>query len=78
MSEERNTILGQLDPRIGGWFTMWWYPQGVQAAALGHPWRLIPYGAGLVQALNAAGRPYRHTMRRKVRRMFLDRRESHA
>lgn len=68
--DERNTVLEQLDPRIGAWFTMWWYPQGVQAAALGHPWRNIPYGPLLLHGLNAAGRPYRYTMRRKIRKAF--------
>lgn len=68
--DERNRILDALDPRIGSWFAAWWGEAFVSAAALGHPWRTIRYDAGLLSALNATGRPYRYTMRRKLRKAY--------
>jgi hypothetical protein len=70
MWEERNAIYDALHPRIGAWAAIWWGVNSVQAAALGHPWQTVQYGARLVQDLNAVLRPYRYTMRRKMRRML--------
>jgi len=68
--EERATILDRLDPRIDAWAAMWWGTHSVQAAAIGHPWRRVAYGPGLLCRMNAALRPYRYTMRRKVRKVY--------
>jgi len=66
---ERAVLLDRLDPRVGAWFALWFLPDAIEAASLGHPYRRIPYGAGALAALNAAGRPYRYTMRRKIRQL---------
>jgi hypothetical protein len=71
--EERWELLGSISPHIGAWFAMWFGNNAIYAKDVYHPhWWRIPYGAGLLSALNAAGRPYRYTMRRKVRRMYRD------
>jgi hypothetical protein len=68
--DERIAIHDALSPHIDPWAAMWWYETGVRVSALGHPWRFVPYGPALADRLNMALRPYRYTMRRKVRKAF--------
>ncbi len=70
---ERDAIMAFIDRFAQSWFTMWFYPDALYAKDVYQPkWVKIPYGslASMAPLLLMVARPYRYSMRRKVRKTY--------
>lgn len=70
---DRAAVLAAIGPFAPPWFAVWWGKHGALAKTLDEArWERIPYGPSFVRSLRRCARRQRYTMRRKLRKAFVN------